>query len=109
MRLSSFWAYFRRGHSSYTGLIISASNFIHLIYLAHRDRLPYISNLIIILSLVYPFLAACMGWVGFKTDIRRDIEFGAKANPWNRDVAKGILLVSEGRAEEARRLLEKWT
>jgi len=38
-----------------------------------------------------------------------DAILGAKASPYNRDLARAIILLSQGKNEEVRKLMEKWT
>ena len=51
-----------------------------------------------------------IGWQDYKhAAVPVDAILGAKANPYNRDLARAIILLSQGKNEEVRKLMEKWT
>ena len=51
-----------------------------------------------------------LGWYDYKyLSIPVDKALGARASPWNRDLAKALILMAKGKNKEAIKILEKWT
>ena len=111
------WTYFRRGHGTYLVFFLSFSNFIVIQY---RFLIQYVPMLEILFSsllafaivffLVYVPLAILIGWYDFKRfAVPIESTIGAKASPWNRDIARALMLIAEGKNKEAIEVLKKWT
>lgn len=115
-RLLRWWTYFRRGHSTYLVFLLSFANFVVIQY---RLLVQYVPALEVIFSsllafaiaffLVYIPLATFIGWYDYKRfTVPVEMTIGAKASPWNRDIAKALMLIAEGKNEEAIEVLKKW-
>jgi len=60
--------------------------------------------------LLYIPLAILVGWYDYRRfAVPVELTLGAKASPWNRDIAKALMLIAEGRKKEAVEILKKWT
>lgn len=116
-RLLRWWTYFRRGHSTYLVFLLSFANFIVIQY---RLLVEYIPILKIIFSSLTAFLISfvaiyvpitvLIGWLDYKKFAAPvDMAVTARANPWVRDLAEALILIAEGKNEEAVKILEKWT
>ncbi|MHA1590202.1 MAG: hypothetical protein ACTSVA_06335 [Candidatus Njordarchaeales archaeon] len=116
-RLLRWWTYFRRGHNTYLVFLLSFANFIVIQY---RLLITYIPFLTIIFSsltvfacsffLIYVPLAIMIGWYDFrKLAVPVDTALSARASPWVRDLAKALILIAQGKNDEAIEILEKWT
>ena len=116
-RLLRWWTYFRRGHSTYLVFLLSFANFVVIQY---RLLVQYVPALEVIFSsllafaiaffLVYLPLATFIGWYDYKRfAVPVESAIGARASPWNRDIAKALMLIAEGKNKEAVEVLRKWT
>lgn len=57
---------------------------------------------------VYIPLAVVIGWLDYKRfAVPVDTALVAKASPWNRDLAKALILIAEGKNKEAIEVLRK--
>jgi len=110
------WTYYRRGHGMYLVFLLSFANFIVIQY---RLLVEYVPALRLLFSslmvfavaffLVYVPLAVVIGWLDYRRfAVPVDSALTARASPWHRDVAKALILIAEGRGEEATKILEKW-
>jgi len=64
----------------------------------------------IVFFIVYIPLAVIIGWLDYrKFAVPVDTALIAKASPWTRDLAKALILIAEGKNEEAIKILRKWT
>lgn len=110
------WTYYRRGHGTYLVFLLSFANFIVIQY---RLLVEYVPALRLLFSslmafavaffLVYVPLAVVIGWLDYRRfAVPVDSALTARASPWHRDVAKALILIAEGRGEEATKILEKW-
>jgi len=115
-RLLRWWAYFRRAHSTYLAFLLSFANFIVIQYRLLVEYVPVLkflfSSLVsfaLAFFLVYVPLAVVIGWLDYRRfAVPVDSALTARASPWHRDVAKALMLIAEGRKEEAVKILEKW-
>ena len=63
----------------------------------------------IVFFLFYVPLAIIIGWYDYKKfAVPVESTIGAKASPYNRDIAKALMLIAEGRNKEAVEVLKKW-
>ncbi|RLB81447.1 MAG: hypothetical protein DRH17_09115 [Deltaproteobacteria bacterium] len=110
------WTYFRRGHSTYLVFFLSFANFIVIQYRLLIEYIPVLqlvfSSLIafaIVFFAVYIPLAIIIGYYDYKKfAVPVDTALAAKASPWNRDLARALILIAEGRNKEAIEILKKW-
>ena len=115
-RVLRWWSYFRRGHSTYLVFLISFANFIVIQYRLLIEYVPLLRmvfvNLLafaIVFFIVYIPLAVIIGWLDYrKFAVPVDTALIAKASPWTRDLAKALILIAEGKNEEAIKILRKW-
>lgn len=116
-RILRWWSYFRRGHSTYLVFLISFANFIVIQYRLLVEYVPPLrvvfTNLLafaIAFFIIYIPLAVIIGWLDYrKFAVPVDTALIAKASPWTRDLAKALILIAEGKNEEAIKVLRKWT
>jgi len=95
---------------------MSFANFIVIQYRLLVEYIPLLklvfSSLIafaIAFFLVYVPLAILIGWYDYrKFAVPVDTALVAKASPWNRDLARALILIAEGRNREAIEVLRKW-
>ena len=115
-RLLRYSVYFRRGHSAYLAFLTSFLNFIVIQYrllienieLIHK-LLPRLWMFMIVFLATYLPLATIIGWLDYKKGaVPTGSALGAKVCPWTRDLATALILMSEGKGEEAKKVLEKW-
>jgi len=110
------WTYFRRGHSTYLVFFLSFANFIVIQYRLLVEYVPVLqlvfSSLMafaIVFFMVYIPLAVIIGYLDYKHfAVPVDMALTAKASPWNRDLAKALILIAEGKNKEAVEILKKW-
>jgi len=111
------WTYYRRGHGTYLVFFLSFANFIVIQYRLLVEYIPVLrvlfSSLLafaIVFFLVYVPLAIIIGWYDYKRfAVPVESAIGARASPWNRDIAKALMLIAEGKNKEAVEVLRKWT
>jgi len=116
-KILRYWTYFRRGHSVYLIFIISFLNFIVIQYRLLVEYVPFLSMLFsqlllfaIAFFLIYIPISLLIGWQDYKrVSVSMDSTLSAKANPYNRDLASAIILLSRGENERVKRLMDKWT
>jgi len=110
------WSYFRRGHNTYLVFFISFANFVVIQYRLLVEYVPtlqvFFSSLLafaVVFFMVYIPLAVVIGWLDYKKfAVPVDTALTAKASPWNRDLARALMLIAEGRNKEAIEVLRKW-
>jgi len=115
-RILRWWTYFRRGHSTYLVFFLSFANFIVIQYRLLVEHIPALKLFFTSLTafaitffLVYVPLAIIIGWLDYKKfAVPVDTALVAKASPWNRDLARALILIAEGRNKEAIEILKKW-
>jgi len=116
-RILRWWTYFRRGHGTYLVFFLSFANFIVIQYRLLVEYIPAMklmfSSLLAFAAaffLIYVPLAILIGWYDYKKfAVPVESTIGAKASPWNRDIAKALMLIAEGKNKEAIKILKKWT
>jgi len=116
-RLLRYWTYFRRGHNVYLVFLLSFSNFIVIQYRLLIEYLPFLSDLFgdlavfaIAFLMLYIPAAILIGWYDYrKLAVPVDTTILARASPWRRDLAKALVYLAEGKNEEAKKVLLKWT
>ena len=111
-KILKFWMYLRQGHNTYLAFVISFLNFIviqyRLVIQKHeltRELINHLSLFIILFLAIYIPIAVLLGYLDFK---RGTIPKIAKANPYNRDMAKALYYLSIDEKGKARKVLEKW-
>jgi len=115
-RVLRCWTYFRRGHSVYLVFLMSFLNFIVIQYRLVVQNIPILYKTLprlwiftIVLLATYIPIATIIGWLDYKKgSVPTDRALGAKASPWVRDLAKALMLIADGKSEEAKKILEKW-
>ena len=115
-KLKRFVTYFRRAHSTYFIYFISFANFIVIQYRLLIEYVPflkYMFNSLLAFALtfmaIYIPLSIIIGWLDYKKGlVRTEVSLLAQRNPFFKDLAKALILMSEGKNEEARKILEKW-
>ena len=116
-RLLRWLTYFRRGHNAYLVFLVSFANFVVIQYRLLIEYIPALKIIftsltafVIAFFLVYIPLAITIGWYDYKKfAVPMERRLGALVNPWNRDISKALILIAQGRNDEAVKLLEKWT
>ena len=59
--------------------------------------------------LTYIPSAVIIGWLDYKRlAVPVETALTAKANPWVKDLSKALILIAEGKPEEAKKLLKRW-
>ena len=115
-RILRIWSYVRRGHSTYLVFMVSLANFIVIQYRLLVEYIPVLHLLfreiwLFALSfiIVYIPLAAFIGWMDYRRlAVPVDMALMARANPWVRDLSMALILMADGRYEEAKRILRRW-
>jgi len=116
LRVLRYWAYFRRGHSVYLAFATSLLNFIVIQYrllvqniTLLRTLLPRLWMFLVVFVATYLPLATLIGWIDYQRgSVPTDSALSAKASPWIQDLFTALMLMSEGKNEEARKILAKW-
>jgi len=115
-RVLRYWTYFRRGHGTYLAFLLSFANFMVIQYRLLIEYMPVLkaifSQLMIFAAtffLVYVPVATVIGWYDYrKFAVPIDASLAARTSPWNRDVAKALMLIAEGKNTDAKEILKKW-
>ena len=115
-RLSRYWTYFRRGHSIYLAFLISFANFVAIQYnlviknvAFLKDLFTHLTYFAAIFALLYIPIAVVIGWYDYrKFAVPTESALRSMASPWTRDLARALILIAEGKNEEAIKVLEKW-
>ncbi len=116
-RLLRYWTYFRRGHNIYLVFLLSFANFVAIQYRLIIENMAFLKDIFTHLSifaavfvLVYVPAAIIIGWLDYRRlAVPVDMTITAKASPWVKDLATALIYIAEGRGEEAKKVLEKWT
>ncbi|OYT51129.1 hypothetical protein B6U66_04490 [Candidatus Bathyarchaeota archaeon ex4484_135] len=116
-RLLRYWTYFRRGHNIYLVFLLSFANFIAIQYkliienmAILKDIFTHLSVFAAVFVLVYVPAAIIIGWLDYRRlAVPVDMTITAKASPWVKDLATALIYIAEGKGEEAKKVLEKWT
>ena len=111
------WIYMRRGHGTYLVFFLSFANFVVIQYRLLVQYVPVLklvfsslTAFVVVFFLVYVPLAILIGWYDYRRfAVPVEATLGARASPWRRDLAKALILIAEGRNEEAVEILKKWT
>ena len=115
-KLLRCWTYARRGHNTYLAFLVSMANFIVIQYkllIQHVALLKtFFTNLTLFavaFALTYIPLTVLIGWLDYKKyAMPTDMALMAKASPYNRDIAKALILIARGKNDEAIEILRKW-
>jgi len=115
-RILRYWTYFRRGHATYLAFLMSLANFMVIQYRLLIEYVPFLEALFSSLTafaatffLVYLPIATVVGWLDYKKlAVPMDLTVRAQANPWVRDLANALILMCDGRNDEAKKILRKW-
>ena len=116
-RILRWWTYFRRGHGTYLVFLLSFANFIVIQYRLLVEYVPVMKVLFSSLTafaitffFIYIPLATLIGWYDYKRfAVPIEAAIGARASPWVRDLAKALMLMAQGRNDDAVKILERWT
>lgn len=115
-RFYRYWIYLRRAHFNYFGFLLSMLNFITIQYYILVKNIPFLASLfprlyifVATVLAIYIPLTIFLGRRDFKK-MTVPVETGlmARYNPYNRDIARALRLIAEGRNEEAIEILKKW-
>ena len=115
-RVLRYWIYFKQGHSVYLAFLISFLNFIAIQYRLVIQNIPILYEILprlwifatAFLAMYIP-IAIIIGWLDYKKgSVPTGSVLGARASPWARDLAKALMLIADGKSEEAKKILEKW-
>ena len=95
---------------------LSFANFVVIQYRLLVEHIPLLklvfSSLVAFAAaffLVYVPLAVVIGWLDYKRfAVPVDSALTAAASPWHRDIAKALILIAQGRNEEAIAVLKRW-
>jgi len=64
----------------------------------------------IFFAVTYIPVAIFIGWRDFKKgSVSAEQTLLIKSNPWTQDLAMALILMSEGKTEEVKQILRKWT
>jgi len=115
-RILRYWTYFRRGHGTYLAFLMSFANFVVIQYRLLIENISFLEALFSSLTafaatffLVYLPVATVIGWFDYKKfAVPVDATIAAQANPWVRDLARGLMLMCDGKYAEAKDILRKW-
>jgi len=121
-RLLRFWAYFRRGHSTYLAFFISFANFVVIQYRLLIEHIPVLKLFFASLTafavtffLVYIPLAILIGWLDYKKiAVPIDAALTARASPYAKSIARSLYILVESldipqeKKEEIKKVLEPW-
>ncbi|GBC70057.1 hypothetical protein HRbin01_01765 [archaeon HR01] len=116
-RLYRYNAYFRKGHSHYLAFIIALANFVVIQYRLLIQNIPDLQILFPSLTLfvvvfipIYLVVSTLIGWWDHhKGPYQTEKALFAEGNPIYRDLATALYLSLDGKNEEAKRILQKWT
>lgn len=116
-RLLRLWTYFRRGHSTYLIFLLSFANFIVIQYNFLVKSIPFLSSVfpslslfVVLFATFYLPVSVLVGWMDYKKGaVPIDLALSNLANPWTKDLAKALMLICDGKKEEAQKILRKWT
>jgi len=108
--------YFKRAHNVYFVYALSFFNFITITYSlllvplfnVPKEPLWFVAYGVVF-TLVYIAVCVTVGrWDFRKGTVPAEVELSTKVNPWVRDLSRALILLSEGRVEEAREALKRW-
>jgi len=110
------WSYFRRGHSTYLVFLLSFANFIVIQYRLLVQYVPSFRVLFhslllftVAFFLIYIPLAVVIGWYDYhKFSMPVELTLTAEVSPWNQDLARALILIAQGRNDEAVEILRRW-
>jgi hypothetical protein len=115
-RIMRWWVYFRHGHGSYLTFLLSFTNFIVIQYYFLIETIPSLSFLfphllwfVLTFFLCYLPISVIVGWWDYKKGVvPTQSKIGSLASPWTRDLATALILICDGKNEEAKKILKKW-
>ena len=115
-RVLRYWTYFRRGHGTYLAFFMSFANFMVIQYRLLVEYVPFLQALFTSLIaftasffLVYMPIATIIGFLDYKKfAVPMDATLMAQANPWVQGLAKALIMICDGRYEEAKKTLQEW-
>ena len=115
-KILRYWTYFRRGHGTYLAFLMSFANFMVIQYRLLVEYTSFLEALFSSLTafavtffLVYLPTATIIGWLDYKRfAVPIDLRVRAQANPWVQDLANALMLMCDGKNEEAKEILRKW-
>ena len=115
-KLIRYWVYFQRGHRSYLAFLISFANFVVIQYRLFVQYVSFLSQIfphllhfIAIFIVIYVPVSIVVGWLDYKkVSVPVETTLHVEVNPWNKDLARALYLLAEGKNEEAKKILKKW-
>ncbi len=115
-RLLRYWTYFRRGHTVYLAFLLSFANFVVIQYnmviknvAFLKDLFAHLTYFAIVFALLYIPTAVIIGWYDYrKFAVPTETALRSMASPWTQDLARALILIAEGKNEEAIKVLKKW-
>lgn len=112
-----WFTYFRHGYGTYLAFGIGLMNFVAIQYRLLIEQVnilevlfPTLTNFVVVFILTFIPITALIGRASFKKGpYATESSVTTLANPFFRDLAKAIILLSEEKNEEAKKVLERWT
>lgn len=117
----NFWKNFnkiKRAHQYYLAFMLSIPSFLSIIYTTYvvpsplGYLFPSINRFFIVFVILYLPVTWLLGNYFFEPKPNRpkseEARLDMKANPWNMDITKALLLMAQGDNEEAVEVLKKW-
>lgn len=116
-RLFRWFIYFKAGHGAYLTFLLSFANFIVIQYNLLISSVPLLATLfprfayfIATFIIIYIPTSTVIGWIDYKRGtVPVQQALGASVSPWAQDLAQSLILICDGKTEEAKKILQKWT
>jgi len=116
-KLLDYFVYVRHGHSTFPAFVMSLWNFVVIQYALLIENVPALTRLFptltsfaLSLLIVYLPLTILLGWWDYRRGSVASAErVRYQANPWVSDVSRALMLLAQGKNEEAIEILRKWT
>ncbi len=115
-RVLRYWTYFRRGHGTYLAFLLSFANFVAIQYRLVIENVkllaavfPRLTYFLLTFATIYVPVCTLIGWLDYKRGaVPIERALGEAVSPWNRDLARALMLICDGRYEEAKEILKRW-
>jgi hypothetical protein len=110
-------AWFLRGYGSWVSFLINTIQFVIIVYAlvikdvaGLRAVFPSFWLFILIFCAIGIPTCALIGYVDYGRygSFRMESNVGILATPFNKDLSKALILICDGKTEEAKKILEKW-
>lgn len=107
----------KRGHSAW---IVFALSFLNFVVLQYRlviesspslfSLFPHLLQFIIVFAVIYVPVTTLIGWIDYKRgSVPIESSVAVLSSPWFCDMALALSLMCDGKNEEAKKILQKWT